>query len=154
MNAKAAQLAMSDTRYVEPTGLSSDNRSSAQDLSRLVRAATEHPVIREYSTATEASVALGRRTVHFRNTNGLVRSPDWDILVQKTGYIAAAGRCVVMHAQLAGRQLIMVLLDSAGKYTRIADAERLRKWLLSSHAVPGPGTALPASLSVTGTSPR
>jgi D-alanyl-D-alanine endopeptidase (penicillin-binding protein 7) len=137
MNAKADLLAMSDTRYVEPTGLSSDNRSSAQDLSRLVRAASEHPVIREYSTAPEASIPVGRRVVQYRNTNGLVRHPEWEILLQKTGYISAAGRCVVMQAQLAGRRLIMVLLDSAGKYTRVADAERLRKWLLDSQARQG-----------------
>jgi serine-type D-Ala-D-Ala endopeptidase (penicillin-binding protein 7) len=135
MNAKAAKLGMGDTRYVEPTGLSSDNRSSAQDLSRLVRAASLHDVIREYSTTPEASVPVGRRQVQFRNSNGLVRNPEWDILLQKTGYISAAGRCVVMQAQLAGRQFIMVLLDSAGKYTRIADAERLRKWLLQSHVL-------------------
>jgi D-alanyl-D-alanine endopeptidase (penicillin-binding protein 7) len=133
MNAKADKLGMGDTRYVEPTGLSSDNRSSAQDLSRLVRAASVHEVIRDYSTTPEASVPVGRRQVQFRNSNGLVRNPEWDILLQKTGYISAAGRCVVMQAQLAGRQFIMVLLDSAGKYTRIADAERLRKWLLQSH---------------------
>jgi D-alanyl-D-alanine endopeptidase (penicillin-binding protein 7) len=135
MNAKASELGMADTRYVEPTGLSSDNRSSAQDLSRLVRAAAEHSVIREYSTTPEAVVPVGRRQVQFRNSNGLVHNPEWDILIQKTGYIAAAGRCVVMQAQLAGRQFIMVLLDSAGKYSRIADAERLRKWLVQTHAL-------------------
>ena len=144
MNAKAELLAMSDTRYVEPTGLSSDNRSSAQDLSRLVRAASEHPVIREYSTAPEAAIPVGRRMVQFRNTNGLVRNPEWEILLQKTGYISAAGRCVVMQAQLAGRQLIMVLLDSAGKYTRIADAERLRHWLVNSSALHDAGSLTPA----------
>ena len=129
MNAKARELGMRDTRYVEPTGLSSENRSSAEDLARLVRAAAEHPIIREYSTSTEAVVANGRRQQQFHNTNGLVRNPDWEIAVQKTGYIAAAGRCVVMQAQMAGRQLIMVLLDSAGRYSRIGDAERLRRWL-------------------------
>jgi D-alanyl-D-alanine endopeptidase (penicillin-binding protein 7) len=129
MNAKARLLGMEDTRYVEPTGLSSDNRSSARDLARLVRAASEHPIIREYSTTSEAEVETGRRAQQFRNTNGLVRHPEWDIEVQKTGYIAAAGRCVVMQARLAGRQLIMVLLDSAGRYSRVGDAERLRKWL-------------------------
>lgn len=129
MNAKARLLGMHDTRYVEPTGLSSDNRSSAQDLARLVRAASEHPIIREYSTTGDAMVANGRRQMQFRNTNGLVHNPDWDIAVQKTGYIAAAGRCLVMQAQMAGRQLILVLLDSAGRYSRIGDAERLRRWL-------------------------
>jgi D-alanyl-D-alanine endopeptidase (penicillin-binding protein 7) len=154
MNAKAGLLGMADTRYVEPTGLSADNRSSAQDLARLVRAASDHPVIREYSTAQEASVELGSKTVQFRNTNGLVRSPDWDILVQKTGYIAAAGRCVVMQAQLAGRHLIMVLLDSAGKYTRIADAERIRKWIVASPQVLPFGGRFDAAMPLPGAQPR
>jgi D-alanyl-D-alanine endopeptidase (penicillin-binding protein 7) len=132
MNVKARQLGMQDTRYVEPTGLSSNNQSSAQDLTRLVRAAFEHPIIRDLSTSLEAAMPVGRKTVQFRNTNGLVRNPEWDIGLQKTGYISAAGRCVVMQTQMAGRKLIMVLLDSAGKYTRIGDAERLRKWLADS----------------------
>jgi len=136
MNAKARLLGMHDTRYVEPTGLSSDNRSSAQDLARLVRAASEHPIIREYSTTSDAVVASGRRQVQFRNTNGLVHNPEWAIDVQKTGYIAAAGRCVVLQAQLAGRRLIMVLLDSAGRYSRIGDAERLRHWLFDRPSGP------------------
>ena len=136
MNVKARLLGMLDTRYVEPTGLSSDNRSSAQDLTRLVRAASIHPLIREYSTTPETSVPVGARQVQFRNSNGLVRNPEWEILLQKTGYIAAAGRCVVMQAQLAGRQFIMVLLDSAGKYSRIADAERIRRWLVDSKLIP------------------
>jgi D-alanyl-D-alanine endopeptidase (penicillin-binding protein 7) len=129
MNAKAHLLGMHDTRYVEPTGLSSDNRSSAEDLARLVRAASQHPLLRELSTSAEAVVPVGNQQVQFRNTNGLVHNPDWDIGLQKTGYIAAAGRCVVMQTQMAGRQLIMVLLDSAGKYSRVGDAERIRKWL-------------------------
>lgn len=133
MNRKAAELGMHDTRYVEPTGLSSDNQSSAQDLARLVRAAFMHPIIRELSTSLEAVVPVGTRQVQFHNTNGLVRNAEWDIGLQKTGYIAAAGRCVVMQAQLAGRKLIMVLLDSAGKYSRVGDAERLRKWLSEAH---------------------
>jgi len=146
MNAKAQQLGMHLTRYVEPTGLSSDNRSSAQDLARLVRAASEHPVIREYSTSSDAVVATGRRQVQFRNTNGLVHNPEWEISVQKTGYIAAAGRCVVMQAQMAGRQLIMVLLDSAGRYSRIGDAERLRLWLFAARgAGSAPATGAPAA---------
>jgi D-alanyl-D-alanine endopeptidase (penicillin-binding protein 7) len=129
MNAKAQLLGMSDTRYVEPTGLSSSNRSTARDLALLVRAAATVPLIRELSTAQEAAVAVGRRQLQFRNTNALVRSPNWDIGVQKTGYISEAGRCVVMQAEMAGRKLIMVLLDSAGRYSRIGDAERLRTWL-------------------------
>ena len=134
MNGKARDLGMQATHYVEPTGLSSNNQSSAQDLARLVRAAFEHPIIRSLSTSTEAVVPVGRKTVQFRNTNGLVRNPEWEIGLQKTGYISAAGRCLVMQTQLAGRKLIMVLLDSAGTYSRIGDAERIRKWV-SEHAV-------------------
>jgi D-alanyl-D-alanine endopeptidase (penicillin-binding protein 7) len=129
MNAKARVLGMTGTRYVEPTGLSSQNQSSASDLARLVDAAYAHQVIRELSVTREASFDVGRRTQHFRNTNGLVLSQTWDIGLQKTGYISEAGRCLVMQAQLAGRKLIMVLLDSAGRYSRIGDAERIRKWL-------------------------
>jgi D-alanyl-D-alanine endopeptidase (penicillin-binding protein 7) len=129
MNAKAQLLGMSGTRYVEPTGLSSNNRSSANDLVRLVDAAYAHPIIRELSTSREAQVDVGNRQLQFRSTNGLVRAGAWDIGLQKTGYISAAGRCLVMQAELAGRKLIMVLLDSAGKYSRIGDAERIRKWL-------------------------
>ncbi len=136
MNGKAQLLGMQDTRYVEPTGLSASNRSSASDLTRLVRAAFSHPIIRDLSTSLEAAVPVGRRTVQFRNTNGLVRNPEWEIGLQKTGYISAAGRCVVMQTQMAGRKLIMVLLDSAGKYSRIGDAERIRTWLGRSGLLP------------------
>ena len=132
MNVKAAALGMRDTRYVEPTGLSSQNRSSAQDLSLLVRTAMTYPQIRELSTSHEAHVAIGNKQVQFKNTNGLVRNPEWEIGVQKTGYISEAGRCLVMQAQLAGRKLIMVLLDSAGRYSRIGDAERIKQWLVHS----------------------
>jgi D-alanyl-D-alanine endopeptidase (penicillin-binding protein 7) len=129
---------MTDTRYVEPTGLSADNRSSAIDLARLVKAASEHPVIRDLSTSLHAVLPVGPkpRPVAFRNTNGLVHNPAWDIGLQKTGFISAAGRCVVMQAELAGRQLIMVLLDSAGRYSRIGDAERLRQWLSEQTLLP------------------
>ena len=136
MNGKARDLGMQATHYVEPTGLSSSNQSSAQDLARLVRAAFEHPIIRSLSTSAEAVVPVGRRAVQFRNTNGLVRNPEWEIGLQKTGYISAAGRCLVMQTQLAGRKLIMVLLDSAGKYSRIGDAERIRKWVSESAVLP------------------
>lgn len=129
MNRKARELGMRDTRYVEPTGLSSDNQSSAGDLAALVRHAYRHALIRELSTTAESEVMLGDRSVQFRNTNGLVRSPEWEIGLQKTGYITEAGRCLVMQARMAGRRLIMVFLDSAGKYSRLADAERVRRWL-------------------------
>lgn len=129
MNAKAAELGMSGTRFVEPTGLSAENRSTAADLTVLVKAAMDVPVIRELSTSPEASFAVGKKQVQFRNTNGLVRNPSWEIGLQKTGFISEAGRCLVMQAKLAGRELIMVLLDSAGRYSRIGDAERIRHWL-------------------------
>ncbi|MGM9513763.1 D-alanyl-D-alanine endopeptidase [Roseateles sp. DB2] len=132
MNQKAQALGMTDTHYVEPTGLSSRNQSSAKDLAALVKVAHEVPLLREYSTTRDATVALGRRQVAFHNTNGLVRSGSWDIGIQKTGFINEAGRCLVMQASLAGRKLIMVLLDSTGKYSRIGDAERIRKWLTNN----------------------
>jgi D-alanyl-D-alanine endopeptidase (penicillin-binding protein 7) len=131
MNHKARELGMNDTHYAEPTGLSSRNQSSARDLAALVKYAHgNNPTLREFSTSPEHQVTLGSRQVTFHNTNGLVRGGTWDIGLQKTGYITEAGRCLVMQADLAGRKLIMVLLDSAGKYSRIGDAERLRKWLL------------------------
>jgi len=135
MNTKAAELGMADTRYVEPTGLSSRNQSSAHDLALLVKAAYEYTVIRQLSTSPEAQVAVGRRKLQFQTTNGLVRNPNWDIGLQKTGYISEAGRCLVMSVQLGGRKLIMVLLDSASKYSRIGDAESIRNWLTAGVGV-------------------
>jgi len=132
MNHKARALGMNDTHYVEPTGLSSRNQSSARDLATLVRAAHEVPLIRELSTSPEYMVEVGNRNVQFRTTNGLVKSPEWEIGLQKTGYISEAGRCLVMQAKMAGRHLIMVFLDSAGKYSRIGDAERVRRWITAS----------------------
>ncbi len=136
MNSTARSLGMGQTRLVEPTGLSESNQSSAEDLTRLVRAASLHPVIRELSTSLEMVVPVREKSVQFRNTNRLVRNPEWEIGLQKTGYIAAAGRCLVMQAQLAGRKLIMVLLDSTGKYSRLGDAERIRNWLLGGESGP------------------
>ena len=129
MNNKARQLGMRDTRYVEPTGLSSSNQSSARDLATLVGVAHSEPLMREYTTSPGYEVAVGRRTLQFNNTNRLVKSDNWDIGLQKTGYISEAGRCLVMQAHVAGRKLIMVFLDSAGKFSRLADAERVRHWL-------------------------
>ncbi len=131
MNAKARMLGMHDTRYVEPTGLSSKNQSSAKDLAMLVNVASADPLLREYSTSPGYQVAVGRQVLQYNNTNRLVKNPTWDIGLQKTGYISEAGQCLVMQAQVAGRKLIMVFLDSAGKLTRIADAERVRRWVES-----------------------
>jgi len=134
MNKKAQSLGMMQTTYVEPTGLSSRNQSTANDLSLLVREVARHELIRDLSTRQQARMAVGPRQMEFRNTNALVRNPAWDIAVQKTGYISEAGRCVVMQAQLAGRKVIMVLLDSAGRYSRIGDAERIRAWVARNYS--------------------
>lgn len=129
MNTKARVLGMTDTRYVDPTGLNSRNQSSAKDLAVLVKAAYQQPLIRELSTSHEYTARVGARQIQFHNTNSLVRSPSWDIGLQKTGYIVEAGRCLVMQARMAGRKFILVFLDSAGKYSRQADAERVRRWI-------------------------
>lgn len=136
MNRKAQFLNMTDTKYVEPTGLSSQNQSSARDLATLVKAAYQQPLIRELSTSREYAVHLGKRQVQFHTTNSLVRNPSWDIGLQKTGYIVEAGRCLVLQARMAGRKLIMVFLDSAGKYSRQADAERVRRWIETAPQAP------------------
>ncbi len=141
MNAKAQLLGMQDTSFVEPTGLSSKNRSSARDLAVLVDIASEDSLLREYSTSPSHQVAVGRRKLMFGTTNRLVLNPQWDIGLQKTGYISEAGQCLVMQAKVAGRKLIMVFLDSAGKLSRLGDAERVRRWVESIPAkVPGPVT--------------
>ncbi|WP_254241720.1 D-alanyl-D-alanine endopeptidase [Achromobacter pestifer] len=127
MNAKAQSLGMTSTRFIEPTGLSSDNVSSPHDLARLLRAASQRPLIHRYSTDTEYDVEVNNRTQTFRNTNLLVRKPDWDIKVSKTGYINEAGECLVMLARINGRDLAIVLLDSQGKLSRIGDAVRIRR---------------------------
>jgi D-alanyl-D-alanine endopeptidase (penicillin-binding protein 7) len=143
MNVKAAMLGMERTRYADPTGLSPDNVSTANDLAKLVRAAAEYPLIREFSTTPEAYVepeGMGR-TLGFSNSNGLIRSSEWDIRLQKTGYIREAGRCVVMLANIASKPVVIVLLDSIGKYSRMADAERVRHWLETGEALVVPTVA-------------
>ena len=139
MNTKAAAIDMTETRFVEPTGLSPANVSTASDLARLVRAAHEYPVIREFSTRDRATIKAGWgkrvQSLAYGNTNGLVRSKYWDIELSKTGYISEAGRCLVMHVRLAEKDLIVVLLDSWGKHSRIGDANRIKKWLESGAAL-------------------
>lgn len=134
MNAKARMLGMHETTYAEPTGLSSQNQSSAQDLATLVNAAHADPVLRQLTTSPGHEVAVGNRTLQYNNTNSLVKNPDWEIGLQKTGYISEAGQCLVMQAKIAGRKLIMVFLDSAGKMSRLADAERVRRWVETNPA--------------------
>lgn len=135
MNAKARLIGMNDTNYAEPTGLSSKNQSSARDLAKLVNVAHGDPILRELTTSRDYQVAIGKRTLQYKNTNRLVKNPSWDIGLQKTGYITEAGQCLVMQAKVAGRKLIMVFLDSAGKLSRIGDAERVRHWVESTPAV-------------------
>jgi len=132
MNAKAAELGMTSAHFVDPTGLSSENVASPEDLSKLVIAASRNPAIREYSTDKRYTVRVRRHLVEFRNTDNLVANPTWNIIVQKTGYIAEAGRCLVMEAVIEGRNVVIVLLDSLGKYTRVADAKRVKSWMEES----------------------
>jgi D-alanyl-D-alanine endopeptidase (penicillin-binding protein 7) len=137
MNEKAAELGMSDSHFVEPTGLSPSNVSSPRDLVKLVRAAHSYPLIREYSTRDRATVKAFNRPLRFVNTNGLVRNSHWEIELSKTGYISEAGRCLVMHVRLASKDLIVVLLDSWGKQSRVGDANRIKRWLEASAARSG-----------------
>jgi len=129
MNAKAKELGMTNSHFVDPTGLSEENVASPEDLAKLVIAASHDPTIREYSTDRRYAVAVGRHKIEFRNTNSLVGNPTWDIVVQKTGYISEAGKCLVMQAIIDDRTVVMVLLNSYGRYTRTADAVRIRRWM-------------------------
>lgn len=138
MNAKAAALGMTRTRFDDPTGLSPNNVSTANDLAVMVRAAAEYPLIRDFSTTPShyVEVDAGGRIVGFNNSNRLVASSNWEILLQKTGYIREAGRCLVMLANIASKPVVIVLLDSIGKYTRLGDAERVKHWLETGDALP------------------
>jgi D-alanyl-D-alanine endopeptidase (penicillin-binding protein 7) len=132
MNRKARELGMDNTHFVSPNGLSAENVSTALDLVRLVKAAAEYPLIRHFSTDTKYDVLVGKtgkRRLRYINTNRLVGRPDWEIELQKTGYIRESGRCLVMEARVDGRNLIMVFLDSYGKLTCSADARRVRRQL-------------------------
>jgi serine-type D-Ala-D-Ala endopeptidase (penicillin-binding protein 7) len=129
MNAKARELGMTNAHFVEPTGLSDENVASPEDLSKLVMAAARVPEIRDYSTDSDFQVRVGRRIVRFHNTDSLVSRPDWNIVVQKTGYISQAGRCLVMQTVIEDRTVVIVLLNSYGKRTRVADARRIRRWM-------------------------
>jgi len=149
MNRKAIALGMTRTSFADPTGLSSRNVSNAEDLTRLVLAASRYPAIREATTASMHALTLkDGRVLQFNNSNGLVRNPSWSIGLSKTGYINEAGRCLVMQAEIAARQVIIVLLDSWGKYTRLGDANRIRHWL--EGAVPPAARAAAAAAAAEG----
>ncbi len=139
MNAKAKALGMKSARFVEPTGLSAANVASPEDLAKLVRAAGANTTIRAYSTDPVHTVRIGKQSVEFRNTNLLVDKANWQVTVQKTGYIAEAGRCLVMEAVIDGRDVVIVLLNSWGRLTRIGDANRIRTWMEASGAKPSSG---------------
>lgn len=150
MNAKAKALGMRSAHFADPTGLSSQNVASPSDLSRLVMAASRNPTIRSYSTDPEHTVAVGQGRIEFRNTNNLVRNKDWDIVVSKTGYTEAAGRCLVMKTVVNDRPVVIVLMNSYGKYTRVADAARIRRWIETGHPQPTTRSAMvtePVSLN-------
>jgi D-alanyl-D-alanine endopeptidase (penicillin-binding protein 7) len=138
MNAKATMLGMTRTRFEDPTGLSPKNVSTAKDLALMVTAAAEYPMIREFSTTPSAYVEIdpAGRVLGFNNSNRLVASSNWEIMLQKTGYIREAGRCLVMMANIASKPVVIVLLDSIGKYTRLGDAERVKHWIETGDALP------------------
>ncbi|URV23887.1 D-alanyl-D-alanine endopeptidase [Burkholderia gladioli] len=129
MNAKAKSLGMTDTHFENSTGLTSLNVSSARDLVKMIDAAYQYPLIRRFSTDRTYTVFTGKRSLVYNSTNALVRNPSWDIGLQKTGFINEAGECLVMQTTIHGRPIVMVLLDSFGKYSRVADASRVRNWL-------------------------
>jgi D-alanyl-D-alanine endopeptidase (penicillin-binding protein 7) len=129
MNAKARFLGLSNTHFEDTAGLSSGNTSSAQDLARMVDAAYHYPLVREFTTREEATISSGHRVLEFHNTNRLIQNPRWKIGLSKTGFTNEAGRCLVMQAYVAERPLLIVLLDSHGKLTRIGDANRIKQWM-------------------------
>ena len=141
MNNVARQLGMAQTHYVEPTGLSSANHSTARDLAVLADAAYERPLLRQYSTSPGYQLASGKGTLKYINTNRLVREGQWPIGLQKTGYIREAGQCILVQTKVMGRKVIMVLLDSASTFSRIKDAQLVKRWLSEHMAVTakGPG---------------
>jgi D-alanyl-D-alanine endopeptidase (penicillin-binding protein 7) len=145
MNQKARQLGMRDTRFVDPTGLNPNNVSTALDLARMVNAGYQYQLIRDYTTTESVRLAFhGKRkarAMDFRNSNALVRGGEWEIGLSKTGYISEAGRCLVMQARIAAKPVIIVLLDSWGKFTRIADANRIKRWVESVHSTGSSGPA-------------
>lgn len=135
MNAKARELGLTSTRFYDPTGLDSDNVSTARELVKIVMAAQSYELIQRYSTSHSHVVNVdGRRSLRFSNTNPLVRSSSWEIGLSKTGYISEAGRCLVMQAKILQRPMVIVLLDSWGKRTRVGDANRIKQWMESAVA--------------------
>ncbi len=134
MNAKAVQLGMTKTHFVNANGLTTENVSTATDLVKLVRAANQYPLIRQFTTDPSYEVRVSRSVLAYFNSNRLVGQPNWDIAVQKTGFTNEAGHCLVMQVNADGRVLIMVFLDASGKLTRFADARRVVMQLAAMQA--------------------
>jgi D-alanyl-D-alanine endopeptidase (penicillin-binding protein 7) len=143
MNDKAQALGMTHTHYEDPTGLSPGNVSTARDLAVVVTAAAQYPLIRDFSTTGSHFIEAGPsgRWLAFNNTNNLVKNTQWDIQLSKTGYIREAGKCLVMVATIASRPFVIILLDSAGKFTRVGDALRVRHWLETGQTLALPSSA-------------
>lgn len=144
MNAKARSLGMTHTRYVEPTGLSTSNVSTARDLTKLLVAAQQYPLLSELSATREKTVAFKKPsyTLGFHNTDHLINKDDWDIKITKTGFTNTAGHCLVLVTRMGGRPVAMVILDAFGKYTHFADASRLRKWVETGKSSAPPAVAM------------
>jgi D-alanyl-D-alanine endopeptidase (penicillin-binding protein 7) len=140
MNQKAQDLGLEHTHFADPTGLTAENVSTATELARMVAAAAQYPLIREFSTTGSHFVEVQPtgQVLGFNNTNMLVKSPTWDIQVSKTGYIREAGKCLVMLATISSRPFVIVLLDSLGKYTRVGDAQRVKQWLETGDSAGAP----------------
>lgn len=138
MNLKAKRIGMTRTRFVEPTGLSKNNVSTASDLVKMVLAASSYPLIREFTTTAKyvAKIKNLRYKLQYVNTNLLVRHGRWDISLSKTGFIREAGRCLVMLTEVDGHQIVMVMLDAHGKRTPIVDAKRIKKWVAKVNNTP------------------
>jgi D-alanyl-D-alanine endopeptidase (penicillin-binding protein 7) len=144
MNAKAKALGMHNSHFVEPTGMSERNVATARDLALMIKATQQYPLIGQFSTDSEATVTFRKPTytLGFRNTNALVRKPDWDIGMSKTGFTNAAGRCLVMLTSMNQRSVAFVVLGAFGKYTHMADANRLKRWMETGKVTPVPAAAL------------
>lgn len=162
MNAKARAMGLTHTQYSDPTGLSAKNVSTANELAMIVGAAAQYPLIREFSTTQSHYVEVQStgQLLGFNNTNGLVRNSGWDIQVSKTGFIREAGKCLVMMATISSRPVVIVLLDSLGQYTRVADAIRVKHWLETGESLPvrtakaaKPAKATPKRAGIKGTFP-
>lgn len=148
MNEKARALGMKNTHFDDPTGLASSNVSTARDLAKMVSAAYRYPLIREFTTTPDANIDVDGRELAYHNTNPLVKNTDWEVGLSKTGYIQEAGKCLVMQARVADQPVVIVLLDSAGKMTRVVDAKRIKRWMEGAQASARQGARASLTLAV------